>query len=273
MSEVNFDDPGVADRPSPSIWKSNRKTLINDLGLGDFMHEDFLGMVADTVAAGEQRPAFGDLSLDCDDDTVITRTAGRAHGVIDLETDGDDNDAWALFSQPFAKFTLHSGQKVWMEGRIELGDVAMDGGLFLGFAEEALLTRDIVADAAGAIGTGDYVGFKVVAANPDAVDAVYRLQANAEVVVATDVTNSTSLPAAERASLVNDTPVKFGLFFDGGDRLSFFVKGRKITSIVLSNSLFPTNLLMGAIFGLKTGAIAAESAGSDWIRASYQERN
>ena len=272
MSIVRAEQAGDQNEPSPSIWKNCPKGLLRDMGLGYFVREDFLGGTADVLALNEQRPHYGDLSIDADDDTVVAFKAGERGGFLDVETDGDDNDAWALFTEPFAEFRLFSEQAVWFEIAVELGDVTMDGGAFLGFVEESGASRDVVADAAGAIGDFDFVGFQILTGNPDAVDAVHRVSGTAVVVTATDITNNAALGTAA-ASLVNDTQVKLGFFFNANSHvLDYFVNGTRVAGLTVPAATFPVNTLMSAISSLKTGAAAAESAAQDWIQAAHQLR-
>lgn len=272
MSVSNFEQAnpsGFVRRPSPSIWKSCRKTLLNDLGLGTFADNDFNAF---TPTVNAEADSFGAFGIDADTDTVSSRVTGRFSGVLDLETDADDNDAWALFTEAMATFTIHGGQRIWFEADFEIGDITGDQGWFLGFAEESNLDRDMMADDVAAATAGDYVGFVSRTGNPDAVDAVIRLQANAEIVVLADVTNATAIPSGDRANLVNDTPHKFGFSFNGKDRIDWFVDGLRIVSSTdLVNATFPNNIDMGAIATLKTGAGAAESAALGFMRAAFQE--
>lgn len=273
MSVANFEQIGVADRPSPSIWKSCRKTLLNDLGLGTFFHAEFLGVVASATAEAE---TFDGMQLDGDPATVSSGIlpVDINHGRLDLETDGDDNDAWALFNQVEPQFVPNSGQRVWFEARVHLGDVTMDGGMFLGFVEEDGLSRDVVADDAAALVGQSLVGFQVLTADPNAIAAVYQLDAGTTVVVAADITNNVAITdgGGTVASLVNDVYHKFGVTFDGRETVRFFVDGHDVASVVIDTTIFPNGVRMGACFGLKTGAIAAESANTDWIRWAFQER-
>lgn len=272
MSETNFEQVGPADRASPSIWKSCRKTLVPDLGLGNFFLEDFIAIPSDTTAAGEQPIGFEGLVLTGDAATVLSAVTGQLHGVAEIATAATDNNAWALSGQPYGVFQLHSGKRMWLEGRIALTDVAMDGAIFLGWAEEQATPHDIIADNAGGLADTDLVGFQVLADDPNAVDAVFRQQGTATVEVLADITNAPAIPVGERASLTNNTLLKLGMSFDGKDRLDFFVNGRRVTSVFpVLTSTFPDNVRMGPILALKTGAIAAESLRVDWLQHAHQE--
>jgi hypothetical protein len=129
----------------------------------------------------------------------------------------------------------------------------------------------VVANDAGALVGQSLVGFQSLTADPDAFAAVYQLDAGTTVVVLADVTNATALPLADRASLVNDTEVKLGLFFDGRDKVEYYVNGVKVATFTI-DSTFPTGVDLCAIVGAKTGAAAAESIAVDWVRYGGRER-
>lgn len=271
MSQVIYEEKGAQNEPSPSIWKDCPKGLLRDRGQGYFVREDFLGATVDTLAASEQRPNYGDLSIDCDDDTVVSFISAKQGGFLDLETDGDDNDAWALFTQPFAQIVLFSQNKTWFEVGVEVGALA-DQGAFVGFAEEAALTRDVVADAAGDVATESMHGFQLLATDTDAWDAIYRLDAGTTVEILSDVTNAVAIPVADRASVVADTQVKLGQRFDGADKLHTYVNGIRVAVTTLDATTFPDNVLFGGIVALKTGTAAAQSGAFDWAQFAHQTR-
>lgn len=274
MSTIRHEEVGASNQPSPSIWNRFSLTRMQQLGYGYFFHEDFFGapQIAATLATGHN-PVIGPFAFDGDAATVFARQTDLG-GVLDVETDGDDNDAYALYSLPFCTTVLNSGQPWAFECLVELGDVAMDGGMFVGLAESAGLSRDVIADNAGALIGESLVGFQVLTDNPDAVDAVYKLDAGTAVEMVADATNSSAITAqgGTVASLVNDTPVKLGMSFDGRESLSIFVNGYKIFTQTI-DSTFPTGVQMGLVaLALKTGAGAAESAAIDWARGAYEVR-
>lgn len=268
-STTNFSQAGESNRPSPSIWADCPNTLLNDLGLGYFYHNDFLGgpVTATVTAASAIIPG---MSILADAATVASYVAGRVGGFLDIETDGDDNDAFTAHTEPLGTITRNSGKKFWFEARVELGDVAMDGGFFVGLVEEAGATLELVADDAAALIGESYVGFRVLADDPDAVDAVYKKDAGTEVEVLADVTNATAIATADRASLVNDTAVKLGIKFDGRTTLSFYVNGIKVASQDVDSTIDQTKNYAAAV-SIKTGAAAAESFAMDFFRVAHQD--
>lgn len=274
---VTMSQTGDSNQPSPSLWKDSRNTLLEDLGLGRFAHHEFLGgpLVNTTITSAllARTTVSSGLSIDGDDDTVLTYKASEEGGYLDLETDGDDNDAVAIFSEPLGKIVRNSGKKLWMEARLELGAIA-DQGVFVGLVEEAGASRDVIADDAGSNGVigESLVGFIVDNGDTNAADAIYRKDAGAVVNVLNDVTNATAIPTADRASLLADTEVKLGIRFDGYTKLEFYANGVKVAEQDVDSTVDQSKS-MSAIIALKTGAIAAQSIAVDWLRYGYQERS
>ena len=276
FGQVGFSQTGDSNQPSPSIWGDCPKTLLSDKGLGYFGHVDFLGAYTGTLAAAldVNQASFGDsLKLSADTDTVLSMKASEQGGYLDIETDNDDNDAAALFSQPLGPITKNTGNKLWFEARLELGAIG-DQGVFVGLVEEAGATLDVVADDAGADGvvTESLIGFTCDGGNTDAFDAIYRKDAGTVVTALADVTNATAIPLADRAVVAANTEVKLGLKFDGRDKLAWFVNGVKVIEMTL-DSTFDQSKNYCAIVGLKTGAEAAQSIAVDWVRFAYQARS
>lgn len=272
MSQVNISQIGTADRPSPSIWKNCPKTLLNDLGLGNYVHAEFLAVNESAAAEGTIQDGF---KLDGDAAVVTSGIlpVDINHGRIDIETDGDDNDAWALFMQTFAAFEISSGKRVWLEARVHLG-AAADQGMFLGWAEEDGLDVDIVVDGGATVGGESMVGFSVLSGDTGAVNAVYGLDAGTTVTVLADASRSAVITAG--GGTVADFPVadvyaKMGMYFDGKKTLRYFFDGHNVASVTLDSSIFPNNVDMGPIMCLKTGTAAAQSGNLDWFRAAFQE--
>jgi hypothetical protein len=52
MSITHTTEVGLASRPSPRLWKDCKGALLNDLGLGFFVHEEFLGVGQTRVLTG-----------------------------------------------------------------------------------------------------------------------------------------------------------------------------------------------------------------------------
>ena len=269
MSIVRYAEAGAANEPSPSIWKDCPRERLVSEGMGYYFHEEFLGGATGSFATAITGVGshFGLTTVGAA--TVLSQKAGELGGWMDLETDGSDNDAWALHTEPMARIVLNSGLKVWIETYMEIGDADGDQGFFFGFAEEAALSTAMVADDAGALIGESYVGFRILTGE-DAIDFAYKLDAGTEVVVTSDVTANALVSGA--AALADATPFKLGMRFDGRETIQVFVNGVKIAELSLVSSTFADAVNMGAILTLKTGAAAAESAAIDWVRVGYQAR-
>jgi hypothetical protein len=275
MSNVGFSNIGDSNQPSPSIWGDCPNKLLEDRGMGFFKHVEFLAAPTGVLAAALDITMIsfdGALKLSADTDTVLTMKAAEEGGYLDLETDGDDNDAAALIGQPLGTIKVNSGKKLWFEARLELGVVG-DQGVFVGLVEEAGATLDVVADDAGADGvvTESLIGFVCDNGDTNAFDIIYRSAAAAVVSVLADCTNAEAIPLAERASVVADTEVKLGIRFDGRDKLTFYVNGYPVAHQHVDSTFDQTHAYV-PIIGVKTGAAAARSIAVDWMRYGYQAR-
>lgn len=277
FGKIGVSTSGDASAPSGSIWGDCPNRLLEDLGLGYFAHEDFVGTSTGILAATldiNQWSANG-LKIDADTDTVLTQKAGEQGGYLDIETDGDDNDAAAIFTQPIGKIVRNSGNKLWFEVRLELGVIG-DQGVFVGLTEEAGLSRDVLADdiASNGVITESLIGFLCDNGDTNAFDIVLRKDAGAVVNVLNDATASASLTAAggTAASLLADTEVKLGIYFNGRDTISFMVNGYKVASYDVDATV-DQGKLYGGIVAIKTGTAAAQSIAVDFTRAAAQLRS
>lgn len=273
MSDIGYSQAGDSNQPSPSIWGDCPKTILNDKGLGYYAHEDFLG---GPITASLTDALFVSHVLTADNDTAaLSYKTGEVGGYASFATGATDNDALALFSAPLG--ALQVGKRLWLEARFEFAALG-DEALFVGVAEEAALTRDIVADnpsnaAQAGLVTESLVGFVTQQSGSAVakVDAVYRKDAGNVVTVLADVTNATAIESASRANLAATTEVKLGLRYDGRDKLHFYVNGVKVVSQVVDATVDISKNL-AAIFAVKSGSASAKTVSVDWIRYAYQSR-
>lgn len=273
---ANFGQVGAANKPSPSIWKDCSKQQLDALGDGIYREHNFLNnpIVTSTITSALLGRLNTDgFNLDGDDDTVLKQHTTNTNGVLHVETDGDDNDAIALFAAPFGKITRNSGQKLWFEAYVALGSAAADSGVFFGLAELAAMSRDLVADnaAAGAVIGESLVGFLVDNGDLDAVDFVYKKDAGTIVIVKSDITNAAAITSAggTTASIVANVFVKLGLRFDGRTKLQAFVNGYLVATQDIDTT-FDQAKQLGAILTVKTGTAAAVDVKVDWVRYAFQ---
>lgn len=264
---TTFSTTGDAEQISPSVWADCRNTLLQDLGLGYFNHAEFLA--ADLVLANNN-PAPG-VNLIADASTVMTQTAAKVGGYLNVATAATLNNAFSLFSEPLGVIAKGSGQKLWHEVRVSLGQITAHG-FFTGFIEEAGQSVDVVADGTSTLIGESLIGFVVFDDAPAKVQAVYRKDAGALVVLNSDVTNSTAIPAEERSNLVIGTEVKLGLRYDGRDKVKFYVNGYEVVHLTVDSTVDQVKT-MCSVSSLKAGAGTATSAAFDWIRYASQRRS
>lgn len=276
---VSFQQIGPADKPSPSIWADCPGNDLNDTGVGIFRHHEFLvtPLVTTTITSALLgRLTVDGLQIDGDDDTVVKQGTVGEKGVLHLETDGDDNDAAAVFSAPFGKIAKNSGKKLWLEVYAAPGDDDADMSTFFGLTELAGLSRDVLADDAAADGliTESVIGFLQDNGDDNAYDIVYRKDAGTVVTVLANSTNSPAITAqgGTVAAVVADTFHKYGLKFDGNDKLDFFVDGYKVATQTVDSTIDQSKLY-GFILAIKTGTGAAEDIKAGWVRYAAQEDN
>lgn len=266
--QVDYSQAGAAAQPSPSIWKDCPMGELNEDGLGQFIHEDFLGGAVSATVTAATTVGTGQLRFVGDTDTVFAKKASEIGGYLDVETDGDDNDGFALISDPLGTIVRNSGNKVWFEARLELGAVA-DQGAFFGIVEADGASQDAVADNCAALIGESLVGFALLNGDTDAVDAVASKDATLTTVLA-DANLSAALGSGA-ANLAADTERKLGFRFDGKENIDFFVDGVKVASHTLTSSNTPSQT-MGVILAGKTGTAAAQSFAFDWVRVAFQNR-
>lgn len=266
-------------RLSQSIWANCDRQDMERNGSGIFFFDDFLGGVAATTAGGI--PIGKHFSILCEGDTVISYKASELGGYLDIETDGDDNDSAIIFTEPFCKLVPKSGNRVWLEARLEVGDADADQGVLFGLAEEAAQTFDIIDnDCAGPMDETMLV-YIVTKTNADLslADAKIHLIAQKDTAaagkaIAEDVTNldiiDTVVGSGSKATLADNTEVKLGMYFDGETTVHFFANGVEIATDELDTTYYDATKALCCVASIKTGAAATPSIAIDWIAGAYE---
>jgi hypothetical protein len=278
FGSIGFSQSGDAAAPSGSIWGDCPNSLLEDLGLGYFGHEEFLGNTE--IASFADASVFGSGKFNVDADTgALSAKASEVGGYATITTGANDNDAIVLKGQPLGAIVRNSGNKLWLEARIELATL-FDGGVAFGLTTEANATRDIIADnpsnsVVAALTAATFIGFvtKQTASAIASIDAKYAKSTGTPVVVLTDVTNSTTLTAAggTAAALAATTEVKLGVYFNGRDSLQFYVNGYKIGSVDVDSTVDQSSTLV-PVLTIKTGTANAKAISADWVRYAFKAR-
>lgn len=276
---IGFSQIGAAQQPSPSIWADCRNTLLRDLGLGYFAHEEFLGNIE--IATFADASVFGSGFFDVDADTgALAPLTGVTGGYAKFTTGANDNDAIAIFSQNLGKIVRNSGNKLWLEANFNFTTLP-DAGFFFGFTTLANATRDVVADnpsnsAVAGLTAATVVGFASAQASSAiaTLDAKYAKSTGTPVTVLANVTNATAITAAGGTvgNLVAATDRKLGIRFDGLHKIEFYVDGYLVASQDVDGTVDQTSDLV-AVMNYKTGTANARALSFDWIRYASQLRS
>jgi len=244
--------------PSNTIWHNCPVlSFIEDPGKGTHFFDDF-----ETWTDG------GSPWKTTKTTSTIVRLADETGGVIQHNNSitNDSGAVMVLGDDVGASYviTKDNGKKLWFECRLKVSSLATNAGnVFVGLCEESLATAttDIIA-IGDTIVAVDHVGFAILAADPSGVDVVHGINGTA----------STQL-IDNFDTVVADTYMKLGLYFDGKNTISFYLNGLKSATTVLANATnFPTGeeLALYIVSTVGSGSIAYK-AEFDWARVAMSE--
>lgn len=272
MNQADYSQAGNALAPSPSIWKSCPGPILNDQGLGFYLHEDFTGgttVFADGVGVGGQQG----LEIDADAGTTIAKRTGSFGGLQDIAVTNTDNNAAAIFSTPLGQLVPNSGNQAWFECRVTKQTIG-DEGFFFGLADEAIANRDVLADDVASVAAGlaanTLLGITQQTDNQAKLYAVVRKDAGTVATIASDISNSSALAAP--SNIVAGTFFKIGMHFDGKRTVRIFFNGVRVASYTLTTSSVNVADNLAVILAVKTGAATARTITVDWVRVGMQNR-
>lgn len=200
---------------------------------------------------------FSDFDAFAATDWVITTTeagtgsAGEAlisadGGILVLTNDDADNDndflQWAGGSGAVIEsFRFEAGKALWFKARFKVSDAT---------------ESDIV------------IGLQITDTSPLAVtDGVYFLKADGSTSMSLLVTkNSTSSTATAAATLVSDTYITVGFYYDGGSTISAFANDVRTGTLPVTN--LPDDEDLTISFGFQNGSAGAKTMSVDYILAA-----
>jgi hypothetical protein len=246
--------------PSDIIW--------SDCPYEDIKKDPFLGfIIEDDFKSYGATGAHNNWVEDVTNGT-IAKLAADDHGmtwedgVVELEKTGADNDAAMLVGgfQTAAAGEFHldktadGGRKLWFEARVSVEQIA-DGDLAIGLCDPEVTDVNLIENDDSQI-EENFVGFRVLHADPDGLDCVISAGGTEEVV--DDVSQV----------LVADTAYKVGFVYDPvGDTLKFYIDGTLIAtkSSASDDANFPDGVDLSIVFITKAQG-AAGSLAVDWVR-------
>lgn len=204
-----------------------------------------------------------------DTDCTATVLDDTANGVMRLLCDatGSDEEAaiqWGSSHAPYAVISTAGSEKaLWYETRIRLSSVA-DIQAYIGLADGGVPANGLLADAGTGINDKDFIGFRILEADPDGIDAVYR-------------TTSTEVVHQDEAQVaVASTWYKLGFRYfkdpEGIWRVNYYVDGSVVGSKTLkaTDTSFPDGVYMAPLFALKQHAAAEKQLDIDWVAVGME---
>jgi len=279
---LGFTDGGrtTAETLSPQVWRSCEMGDLVETGDGSFILRQF---------DGSHSPLPG-LPTDSDSGSTFTfGDGGEGWRTMDIGVTNTDNNAAAMFTRPLGRpLSRGSDNALWMEVGFAPDDTLGDSGFFIGFAENAGLDRDVVADDPGtALGLAEesLFGFasRQVGSAVAKVDAVVRRDNGTIVVVAADVLNSSALGPITgvngvvstkdlRADIAANVFRKYGVVVDGArNEITFWVDGRRVATQEIDSTI-DSSKEYGAVVAIKTGAAAAATYRTSFFGAAARRR-
>ena len=239
-----------ADCPVDSLQSNNN--------LGYFFQDDFLNLSQHISDQDTQT-----YSSYIDTGVTLKQLATEVGGVLQVAGNDADNDEGSLTTGGNAagmvKIATSSGSstKLWFEARLKnVTSVAANRlAFFIGLAEEGLAAANTLVDDTGAVADKDYVGFRVLHADGDGLDAVYNTSGG----------GGETVHKESASTLVADTYVKVGLYYDG-TKVYFYVDGSVVDAdgVAYSATNVPDGEELALLLATKVGAASETKLNLDW---------
>lgn len=277
---IDFNKRGDDDQPSPSVWASCPRTLLNDLGLGSYVHNAFLGDTATLPGMLDDSTGTG----------TFAYAGDERH--LRMGTGTSDNDSNLIFTRPLGRIVRNAGEnhRLWYEARV--APVALDDrAMFFGFAEPdmvadggSLLADDPSNSDQAGLENGSLIGFvsRQVGSEARKLDLVIRKDDGSVQTILEDVTNASALnaqrhPGGEvqadlRGDLAAGEFIKLGLAYLGNlNQVRAYVKGVEVARIDVDPSIDQATAY-APVVALHSGSASAKSLDVDFFRAASQVR-
>lgn len=229
---TQYRDPTDTTRtPSPAIWADcPTLEILQDPGRGYHFYDDFQNFAPLTTALVQNDKYWftGDTGVLIADSTT---TADGGHIFMDdLDTDNDAGFLVHGLYGPFAR--LATTDNMWFECRYKRSAVAdNDGGLFLGLYETTVVPSSgttLVDDTSVLDASEDFVGWRILAADGNALEPIY--QEGGQTIQAVGSGSTNAVGSGNDRAIVADTFIKLGMKFIGArgggqGRIEYYVNG------------------------------------------------
>lgn len=246
--------------PSPGIWGNIQHEAIKE-GIVDGIHlfNDLIDMPV-MASATAQGPWYSYQDTSCTIFNDTTKTKGVAKILLNAAGNTEAHLEYGAGKGGLFRIKATEG-KFAFEAAVMVSAIT-DTALLVGLASPGASANSLLADTTGAVSTTpSFVGFRVLLADPDGLDAVYQTASGSETVAAEVAHNFT----------VN-TWVKVGLYFNGVDTFYWYINGAQVGSVAITASGFPDNVDLVPIFGHKTITGAANIMYVDWFKFCLESK-
>jgi len=255
---INYEGDATGNGPSRGLW--------GDCPLDS--HDEVHVFFDDFTNTGDQASTTivggWESYIDTGCSAVVTDDA--ANGIMKLTCDATGNDeevAIQLGSDhaPFAVISTAGSQKaLWYETRVAF-TATTNQQAYIGLADGGVPGDSLLADAGTGINDKDFIGFRLLEADSDGLDAVYR-------------TTSTEVVHQDAAQVVvASTYYKIGFKYmmdsDRNWRLHYYVDGVEQSSGVLATATsVPDGVYMAPLFAIKQHEAAEKAMNIDWVKVA-----
>lgn len=163
-------------------------------------------------------------------------------GVLLITNDSADNDS-DFFNKVGESFLFESGKKLWFEARFKVSDATQS---------------DVV------------MGLQITDTTPlDVSDGVFFLKSDGAATVDLLVEkNGTATTSSSVATLSDDTYVRLSFYYNGDDKIVYYVDGSQAGTSVTTN--LPDDEVLTISFGIQNGEAAAKTMSIDYILAAKE---
>lgn len=254
-------------RRSPGLWDGapSYEDIMSGLVDGIFVRDDF-----DTFFATDNK--YDLLQADSGASVALRgQNTGRG-GILRLTTGAtDENEAYIGYGAGVGGITDFNAQvcNMWFEARCRVESIANSGIAWaIGLGEPNMAAANMLTDSTGALADKDYVGFRVLSADGNGLDAVHNTASGGGETVHQE--EATGIAAQ---TLVADTWVKVGLRYDAGDdKMYWYVNGQKVNTSGVAESAtnFPDGEELTFFAGLKSTSATGYYMEIDWWQIAVQ---
>lgn len=174
---------------------------------------------------------------------VATQALADGDGGLLLVTNAAADDDSSFNQKVGESFTFETGKKAWFKCRFQVNDATQS---------------DVV------------IGLQITDTTPlDVTDGIFFLKADGVATVDLLVEKgNTATTTAAVATLVDDTDIELGFFWDGVDKIVIFVNDVAVASSITTN--LPDTEELTVSFGIQNGEAVAKTMTLDYIMAAKE---